>query len=564
MGQTKVLNPAYDVWDNSSAVDKNFPSLVGLDSRGNKSAQAQRIVNDLFNYSDHYRKNEEGRIRRSFELYKTGIPASNTKSKNKYTGNLIFSSVENKTAFITDHRPKFIFLPQSGADVQLAEAYSGVIGDYIWEEASMESKVRRIAKNGAIFGDGLGKIVFNGQTNEADLKVLDILKFLPDPFAEGVHDGAFMGYYYPMRTQEIYARYGVEVPPSSIKSEFELELSQSPRPNSPLTDVALIKEFWINDFSGDWEKLEEYNEQSGEYKTKREYVRNYRNGRVIGMTDTGVVLYDMPNPMPLKRWNPFVHFPYYPTSGKFWNMGEPEIVEPVVRDFVDLVKNITANAKLMANGKTIVNVASGIKPSDVTNDAGDVYPSLIDVNQAMTTDYGKSMPAYVFQMTEFLRQLTDDVIGNQDVFQGKMPKGAPSGITVDFLQEAASRRTRETAKNLEDTLVQIGSGFRELLSLYDNEKIFFVSGMDGLQQIKNSELRGEYTVRVQAGSTMATSYSSRTERAIRMFQSELIDQITALEMIDDPYANRAIQRLQQLITKTATGGEFGEGEGGEA
>jgi hypothetical protein len=543
-------------------IDKNFPSLVGIDKRSDKFAESKRIVEDLHGYADHYRKQEEQRLRRAFELYKKGIPASKTKSSNQYTGNLIFSSVENKTAFITDHRPKFIFLPQKGADTSLAEAYSQVMGDYIWEEASLESKIRRMAKLGAIFGDSFGKVVFNGFKGECDLKVLDTLKFHPDPYADDIYDGAFMGYVYPMRTQEIYARFGVEVPPASIKTELELEMSDTFRAATPITDIAMIREYWINDFSGKWEELEEYNEGNQEFKAQKRYVRDYPKGRVIGMAETGEVLYDTANPLPLKAWHPFIHFGYYPTSGKFWNMGEPEVVEPVVRDFVDLVKNVIVNAKLMANGKTVVNVASGIKPSDVTNDAGDVYSSLIDVNQAMTTDYGKSMPAYVFHMIEFLRQLTDDVIGNQDVFQGKMPKGAPSGITVDFLQEAASRRTRETAKNLEETLVQLGSNYRDMLTLYDDEKIFFVSGADGLQQIKSGELYGDYTVRVQAGSTMATSYSSKTERAIRMFQAQLIDQITALEMIDDPYAQKAAQRLQQLITQTATGGEFATEEGG--
>lgn len=517
-----------------------------------EGSEARKIVEDIHSYANQYRREQESRLKTNYEMYKKGVKASRTKSKNKYTANLVFSTVENKTAFITDHRPKFVFLPSSGQSVQLAESFSNVIGDYAWEEASLESKIRKIAKSGSIFGDGVGKTFFNTTTGDMDLKPLSILKFHPDPMMEDIREGQFVGYHYPLPVEYIKWKFRKNVKPSNLVPELEFDQNKTIRGVSKYTQISMVREYWINDFSTSERELEEYNEATKEFEVKKEWIRNYPRGRVIMLADDGTVLVDSPNPLPIQMWHPFIHFGYYPIEGKFWNMGEPDIIEPVVKDFTDLIKQVIANAKLMANGKTIVNTASGIRADDVTNDAGDVYESNIDARAAMHTDYGTAMPQYIMVMTEFLTDLVDKVIGNTDVFQGIMPKGAPSGITVDFLQEASSRRTRETAKNLEETLTQLGRNFRDMITLYDPDKLFYVAGMEGWETIRRDNLTGKYTVRVQAGSTMATSYAAKQERAIRMFQAQLIDQITALEMIGDPYTIKAAQRIAAMIGMTAT------------
>ncbi len=278
----------------------------------------------------------------------------------------------------------------------------------------------------------------------------------------------------------------------------------------------------------------------------------YSQGRLVDYANN-IELDDRPAPLGLQ----VAKMDYIIDPRSFWGNTLQERLQTLQDSMVRRKRQMSDAFDLIGNPREIYNVYSGYDPDKVRNTAGEQVPVRGDPRAAIYRDSGGTPPPFMLEDSIDSERLTEKIAGWQEVQQGKYPRGAPSGVSIEQLLEASGPRLRKGSRHFEEFLIKVARGIISMLPYEDPKKIYAILG-EGKEKpiyISLDELKtgGEFDIRIIAGSTMPSSRMAKEDRAMKLVQAGIYDPEDALTFLDDPMKNKIMERKsivaqqQQLI-----------------
>jgi len=500
----------------------------------------EELVKRINGYFEVSKRAKERRHKQWLTYYRhwRGLERVQTKGgRSRELINIIFATVEQKVALLSDSRPGFVFYPQDGEqDPHTADAVQSIVSDYIRDITEMEEQEELIKQDAAIYGSGFGMYFWDGNEGEVGFERTDPFKIFPAPGARDVEDGKYLIIADAVPLYEIRRRWkGVDVKADTKLLESIAYNRAEDKPGiteagdgssdsvKDVSDMALVLFAWTYD----------------------DDVDQYPNGRLT-ITAGKALLWDGPNPLPIKG-RPFVKFDYTPDEG-FWGIGEVEfLIDP--SKMINKRKNqIQDNTDLLANGRLGVDVNKIPEWKKIKGKAREVIPVQGSPKDAIWADYGRPMPQQVVADMQDSLFWVNLLSGLQEVGRGVIPKGDPSGVAIQTIMESVNIRVRKTSRSWERFLKRSATMAVDMLQLYEPTKLFAILG-DGeeVQYLRADDLTLDtrYNIRVRSGSTLPTNRAGKLEMAIRLVQVGIIPPDVALDLVDIPEVKLIIKKREQ-------------------
>lgn len=266
---------------------------------------------------------------------------------------------------------------------------------------------------------------------------------------------------------------------------------------------------------------------------KQETVLAFPQGRLITIAG-GEVLQDVANPYPV--FPPYVLFRDIVWPGEFYGQGDAELLFDLQAEFNKRRAQITDHATLMGNATYIVDDNSGIAPSMIMNAPGLIIKK--KQGSEVRRESPPEMPSYIMAAE---RMPVNDMmfISGAGGLGGGTPKGARSGSAMQEGQAIQTQRVRRIGKNVETALVELGRMLIAMIQrFYTTPRMVRILGNYGKSTsfvpFDNWHARGQWDIRVEAGSAIAASKTARRQEAIQLFGMKVIDEQNLLEVLEWP------------------------------
>lgn len=516
--------------------------------------------------------------------------------------NFTFALIRSLIPRLTENSPEVLVKPRvSASDSELAEVL-GVVLEHIWYTNRMkEEKIIEIVLNILKYGTSIQKVIWNPDSwdgiGEIEYTNIHPINFYPDPRAYTVEG---MEYYF-------------------IKMAKPMEYFHRRWPDKGSYVVP----------DNDWmqtEGLEGRGRDSGEETaTLVEYAFRDKEGNVCIMYYVGDVVLDVfggeydedydKNKGGVSVYKhgkfPIVRFVDYQAEKEFWGIGEIEIIDMIQQLVNAYEAQIIDNTRLMGNAQWIVNkTLSGLDETDAyifDNTPGRV---IFTHNEGVRREPGVSIPPHISNHLEQLIVWMEQILGVNDVVQGRRPVGVRSASGIIALQEAASIRVREKASNMGASIREMSEQAISLvLEFYEEPRIIRLVGntvpmtldvreileerlismadeagllppveqtfMPGMEEAGMPELDEEqraqlmeeikfpeFDVEVKVGPSVPYSQALLYEEAKEFYQLGVIDRKAVLEVTNFPNKEEILARMEEqqaaLMEQQAGGERMGE------
>jgi hypothetical protein len=129
-----------------------------------------------------------------------------------------------------------------------------------------------------------------------------------------------------------------------------------------------------------------------------------------------------------------------------------------------------------------------------------------------------------------------DIAGQHEVSQGQNPTQVTAATALSYLQEQDDVKLDHAVASIEVAIASLGTHYLKLATqFWDEPQLVKVVGRDGMFEVahwKNSDLRGNTDVRVEAGSGMPTSKAAKQAFVMELFKFGAFPPERLLEMLD--------------------------------
>jgi len=230
---------------------------------------------------------------------------------------------------------------------------------------------------------------------------------------------------------------------------------------------------------------------------------------------------------------PFTKFEHIPTA-TFYADSPIVDLSQLQREYNQLRSEIAEAGRRMAKPQLIAPMGS-IVPSKLTNEPGLViqYKPGMQAPQPLPL---QPLPQYYLDQQD--RVLNDwiDISGEREVSRGDTPPGVTSGTAISYLQEASNQYLTPQFQSIESGVEKVATQTIELFVQYvDIPRKIRTVGADGAfdtMLLKGADVASGTDIRVEPGSSFAKSKAAQEARVMDMFAVGIIDQPTALKMLE--------------------------------
>ena len=230
---------------------------------------------------------------------------------------------------------------------------------------------------------------------------------------------------------------------------------------------------------------------------------------------------------------PFTKFEHIPTA-TFYADSPIVDLSQLQKEYNGLRSEIAEAGRRMAKPQLIAPMGS-IVPSKLTNEPGLViqYKPGMAPPQPLPLS---PLPQYYLDQQD--RVLTDwiDISGEREVSRGDTPPGVTSGTAISYLQEASNQYLTPQFQSIEAGVEKIATQTIELFVQYvDLPRKIRTIGADGAfdtMLLKGADVASGTDIRIEPGSSFAKSKAAQEARVMDMFAVGIIDQPTAVRMLE--------------------------------
>ena len=231
-------------------------------------------------------------------------------------------------------------------------------------------------------------------------------------------------------------------------------------------------------------------------------------------------------------------------SGAFWSLGTVENLLPVQKGYNRTLSQIIENANNMGNIKFKVERGSQIG-REALDDSG---TEVIEYKKGYMVDQLQpaSLPSYVSNLLEVYDKSFEDVSGQHEVSNARVPSGVKSGRAIMALQEQDDTRLAPTRMRFFRAVERLGQKVLKLYALYQVEDRTYqilgesVDDVDELQMTKEEIRSMNKDVRVQTENAIASHKRLQQEQILEMYTEGLFGQQ------DNPAVRQRVMKLLEF------------------
>lgn len=463
--------------------------------------------------------------------------------KTNHVSNFIYSTIESMRPVLFDQSPQFEAIPVTEDGMQYANDINTIL-DWEWHRTNMQSL--QLANSIYTFALGTSIIMltyeykdkkkFEVDGNVTPIKVSPF-NLYPDPLATSVEDAEYIIYANYIHENILKSKY-----PSKAKFIFGSDVNYSElvnerNVNSRIDNQVLVLEMWCRDYTTV--------EEDGNKKMK------YPNGRVIiAAPELGIILEDKKNPYDTGRF-PFFLFKDIDVPFQFWGEGEVKWLLSPQQQINDLCNQVIDNAKHTANMQWVIDKNAGIPKGELTNRPGLIVRK--NPGSEVRRDSPPSMPMYVQQMIETLKNDIEVVSGVHDVTRGQTPSGIQSASAIIALQEAAQIRIRLKVKLHENALGVLGTEWYERVKQFWKFNRIIPKKVDETSKLPDMQLNGAEMQPVQSEMGMSSPYQMIDIDKDRQLNHDYIIKVTGSAAMQTSRASMLDQMIRLMQTPAEDG-----------
>jgi len=258
------------------------------------------------------------------------------------------------------------------------------------------------------------------------------------------------------------------------------------------------------------------------------------NGRYVVWVDEKIVE-DEAWPYPIDKL-PLVKFPGIRTPGSVYDGSVVEQAIPIQKDLNKTLSQIIEYKNLTLKPRVWAPVGSlaGVR---ITSEPGAIYEyNMIGDRGKPEVEQLPSMPPYVFDHLDRIRNDLRDVFGIVDITEGTPPPNVEAGIAIDLLQEMATDRLAPTIVLIERGLVRAGEIMLSYAQKYYQEpRILKIQGSGSHAKAKRfnqADLQGGVSISVETGSALPRTRAGRQARILDYVDRGVIRPDQAYKYLD--------------------------------
>lgn len=503
--------------------------------------------------------------------------------RSRAQSNYIFSNLFSKAALSTDSRPRLVALPREQRDIKLVRTRINPFLRYVWERSEMDEGYMETMAAALLFGTAFVKPYFDPSLMEGlgDIcnEWVDPSFIWPDPGACHEQDGEFMFQVQPLsldRIARLWPDRAHLVQPEDVPYDFFTAADrlragswQTPVNRKPdlrnlpiigpmfgkkdaadrLVDIdrALVFELWLKDDKVN--RVERIDPRDPEGERLERYEAVYPKGRHIVWAGNVLLtpMDEQESPYENGLW-PYVRFRDYLWPNEYWGGGEVEQTKDIQQEMNMMRSRIADHFQTFANGKWIADIGSVADEEVFSNNPQQIIWKRPGSDVRRET--GLPLPQGNIDYLAFLQRDMENIGGNTDVNQGRVPERVSSGLAIQEVKEAAQNRVRLTERLARASLKRLAYMWVTLAAQhYSEERIIRVSGEEGDQDrfinVRAKDLKRGFDYEAQVGSEILKGMARLTvNEALSMFEAGIFDEEAVLDTVDVPDKRGILSRIK--------------------
>jgi len=453
--------------------------------------------------------------------------------------NKIRPIIRTELAKVTAQKPSASVVPSSSEDQDLFAAQAGEqIWDSIYRQKRVKSVLRRSMWWTLICGTGFMKDWWDPKVTDISTGMPGDICIKPEtPFHVFVPD---------FREQELEGQpYLIHASTKSVdwvklnydKSLDGKDIQANTTSAADILDNAFLDLVGANDVSKDAVLCLEVWAKPGA-------LQKFPHGALI--TIIGDQIVQATEGWPYQHGEfPFAKFDHIPT-GKFYG-------DSVVTDLISLQREYNRTRGQIIEAKNRMAKPQLIAPM------GSVDPSKITTEPGLTILYRagfappaplqlQGLPAYVLQELDRINSDMNDISGQHEVSKGNVPPGVTAATAISYLQEQDDTKLSHTVESVEEGLEKIAHhSLSHVVQYWDVARMVKVVGTDGAfdtLMLKNSDLRDNTDIRMEAGSALPTSKAAKQAFIMDLMKMGFIDPAKGLEVMEIGGVQKLYDQIQ--------------------
>lgn len=470
---------------NSVVVGQTAPDITKSD---NSTPDLVKVITRLFDTAKKARSKFDKDWDKRMDYYK------GNQNNGKPVMNIIRSTIQSMLPLLTDAKPGVNIVPAEPNDYKFTKLLQKLV-EYWWDKPSnsMQHTLLEIIMDQSIYDAGIAKVFFDVDVNDIVVKSINPKNIFVNKEAVDFDKDctyvierqylpiAWLKCRFPekagMITADASKEDGSEPNPNDIEVVAPINqvqpgvLSTNNINESDCRETVEVWECWL-----DSTEFETTTNEDGTLSTSKKYP----HGKLVTyLPNQKMVLQESKNPYKHGK-KPYVRFIDTVMPHSFW--GE-SIVESLMgnQNNVNLVlSNLLSYFKLMGNPIWFVEEGSGVDPNDITNDTALVLEVTEGKMGSVRRDIPPAMQPGIIELYSTMLRNGEIISGVNETTQGRKPVGVTAAAAIDSLQEASQTRIRLKERNMQTSLVKMGSMMVELMmQFYNTPRVIRVAGPEG-------------------------------------------------------------------------------------
>ena len=507
--------------------DKKPKSLRALEN----TELAKDIVNK-FTSTVAFRTPYKNKWDRFYKMYRGVLDETNYPWQSNIWVPLSFSTIETVVPRLVSNRPQIDILPREPNDEKYAKIMSKII-DYQWDQMNMNVLLPEAVKEMCIYGTVILKAFwYKEESDVIDKQMVD--DEMPELGQVEVEENKTI---YNAPKVEVVDLYDFFVDPKATtidnaewvihRSMRTIDYLHEMMEDGKYKNIKLLEDEATSFVGTDDEKQQRRStigiSMPVEQNTDKliEILEYWTDERVITVANRKIIIRDQENPFRHGK-KPFISCVDQKIPHEFYGMGELEPIETLQYELNDRRNQRMDNVTLILNRMWLIKNGQNVDEDELVSDAGGVVHTddINAVQQLVLPDVTSSsyqeetiIKADIQQtsgVTDFTRGMSSDALAND------------TATGISLLQEASNARFRLKIQNIEDMMLKrLGEMMVSMNNQFmSDETTIRIVGDEGksFETIKPEDIKGNFDVSVQAGSTIPGNESIMKKQVMEMYK----------------------------------------------
>lgn len=467
------------------------------------------------------------------------------RSRVRLTANRIKPVIRDELTKLIKEEPQFYAVPNTTEPSDVAEAR---VSESLCEFSLTNYRYNRIRRQATFWAliTGTSFIKATCPGIDADLlyeRLTAFHVFVEDLDEEDIQRQPYVMHCRGVSPQAIEEKYNVKVEPdmnvngSALEQKFLNSLGVVNKDQKE-NKMVFVKEIWIK-------PCKKYPQGGLLIYAGKQLVYRYSPAGPI-VSEDGEPIAEGEDAFPYEHGNFPINKMDHTATGRFY--GESTIVDliPLQKEYNKTRSQLIEAKNRMAKPQ-MTYVKGSVDVTKITSEPGLYIPVNPGFDAPRAVEI-QSMPEYVSEEPQRIKEDMDEVAGRNEVSRGGVPPGIEAASAIAYLKEQNDSQVYNTVASIEDCTQQVGQQTLALISqFWSPQKIIDVVSKNSTYEaelFKNYTLKGNTDIRVEPGSMAPKSKAAQQAFITDLMEKGIIPPEKGLRYLQMSETNRLYDEMQ--------------------